>query len=138
MHKATLVFQLDSKISVHSVLKKSPENSSPGAGKAVLIDSGLPAKRTMRRNRPRCSKSFLAITQKKTTHILPVFGAPQVRREVENLIHPLEVFVSNGLQGHPYRISGKHSPPCLSTVFFCCFFFPSEMLVICIKPTSSL
>lgn len=55
--------------------------------------------------------------------------------KAENLIRLLEVSLSPGLWGHPSILSGD--PPSMSLPF-AFVVFPSETLVICIKPTCSL
>lgn len=95
----------------------------------MLIDSMLPAKRTMQRKRPQCFQIIFGNNseEKKKTY-LPIPGAPQVKRPLKqkNLIRLLEVVVSNGLRGHPSELSGK--PPSMSLLFSFAV-FPSETLL---------
>lgn len=86
--------------------------------------------------------NLLAITgrrnKQRKSHVFtcPTHSTGEVTVKGGILVHLLELSVSNGLPGHPpSELPGK--PPSMSLLFSFAV-FPSETLLICIKPTCSL
>lgn len=115
-------FQLKKK----KALKKTAPKHNHSMWESCAIDSALPAKRTMQRKRPQCSKQCLAITRKKKcifTCTLSSTGEAAVT--AEKLMLFLEVL--KGFGGHPSELSGK--APSMSLYCFLLPFFPPVKLL---------